>query len=183
MERKAVVSPLSPDSSVTIATFNHPPAWFSDRMSASVSGVRIVRATPQDVDRLVPLFGAYREFYHRSADPEGSRRFLSERLDRGESVVYLAEESATPLGFTQLYPTFASLSMKPWWVLYDLYVVPAARRRGVASLLLEKAKQLARETGADGLSLETALDNPAQKLYEAHGWKRDMAFLHYELYL
>jgi len=145
--------------------------------------IRVVRATLQDVDRLVPLFGAYREFYHRPADPDGSRRFLTERLTRGESVVYLAEDLGATLGFTQLYPTFASLSMKPWWVLYDLYVVPAARRKGVASLLLDRAKQLAQETGADGLSLETARDNPAQKLYEAHGWKRDEIFLHYEYYV
>jgi ribosomal protein S18 acetylase RimI-like enzyme len=151
-------------------------------MSAPASGIRVVRATLADVDRLVPLFGAYREFYHRPADPDGSRRFLSERLARAESVVYLAEKESTVLGFMQLYPTFASLSMKPWWVLYDLYVIPSARHGGVASLLLDRAKQLARETGADGISLETAVDNPAQKLYEAHGWKRDDGFLHYELY-
>jgi ribosomal protein S18 acetylase RimI-like enzyme len=152
-------------------------------MPVSTTSVRVVRATLQDVDRLVPLFAAYREFYHRPPDPDGSRRFLSERVTRGESAVFLAEETGSILGFTQLYPTFASLSMKPWWVLYDLYVVPRARRRGVASLLLERAKQLARETGADGISLETARDNPAQKLYEAFGWKRDDICLHYELYL
>ena len=152
-------------------------------MPAETPTVRIVRATLQDIDRLVPLFGAYREFYHRPADLEGSRRFLTERLTRGESVVYLAEAGGTALGFTQLYPTFASLSMKAWWVLYDLFVVPEARRQGVATLLLNRAKQLAQETGADGISLETARDNPAQRLYEAHGWKRDDGFLHYELYL
>ncbi|MGA7861459.1 MAG: GNAT family N-acetyltransferase [Thermoplasmata archaeon] len=152
-------------------------------MSAPAPRIRVVRATLQDIDRLVPLFGAYREFYRRPADPDGSRRFLTERLTRGESVVFLAEDHTRALGFTQLYPTYASLSMKPWWVLYDLYVVPAARRKGVASLLLDRAKQLAKETGADGLSLETAKDNPAQALYEAHGWKRDELFLHYELYL
>lgn len=152
-------------------------------MPALTPNLRVVRATLQDIDRLVPLFGAYREFYHRPPDLEGSRRFLTDRLARGESVVYLAEANGETLGFTQLYPTFASLSMKPWWVLYDLYVVPAARRQGVATHLLNRAKQLARETGADGISLETAQDNPAQRLYEARGWKRDEAFLHYELYL
>jgi ribosomal protein S18 acetylase RimI-like enzyme len=152
-------------------------------MPVSASSVQVVRATLQDVDRLVPLFAAYREFYHRPPDPDGSRRFLAERLTRGESVVFLAEESGSVLGFTQLYPTFASLSMKPWWVLYDLYVIPQARQRGVASLLLERAKRLARETRADGISLETARDNPAQKLYESLGWQRDEVFLHYELYL
>ena len=152
-------------------------------MTEATASLRVIRATLQDVDRLVPLFAAYREFYRRPPDPDGCRHFLTERIRRGESVVYLAEELGSALGFTQLYPTFASLSMKPWWVLYDLYVTPEARHRGIASLLLDRAKQLARETGADGISLETAVDNPAQKLYEAQGWKRDDAFLHYELYL
>lgn len=152
-------------------------------MPASAPVIRITRAGPEDVDRLVPLFVVYREFYHRPGDPEGSRRFLAERLNREESVVFLAVDQGEVVGFTQLYPTFASLSMKPWWVLYDLFVVPSARRKGVASLLLTRAKELAQDTGADGLSLETAVDNPAQKLYEAHGWKRDDHFLHYEYYL
>jgi len=151
-------------------------------MPASHQRVRVVRATPQDIDRLVPLFEAYREFYRRPRDASGARRFLSERLQRGDSTVFLAEESWHLLGFTQLYPTFASLSMKPWWILYDLYVIPAARRKGVASLLLSQAKQLAQETGAEGISLETARDNPAQVLYEAQGWKQDQVFLHYEYY-
>jgi ribosomal protein S18 acetylase RimI-like enzyme len=152
-------------------------------MAASADGIRVVQATSKDVDRLLPLFVAYREFYRRPPETDASRGYLIERLSRGESVVFLAEDRTSIVGFTQLYPTFASLSMKSWWVLYDLYVVPAARRHGVASLLLNRAKQLARETGADGLSLETARDNPAQKLYEAHGWKRDEEFLHYELFV
>ncbi|HLY76504.1 MAG TPA: GNAT family N-acetyltransferase [Thermoplasmata archaeon] len=146
-------------------------------------GVRIVRATPQDVDRLVPLFGAYREFYRRPADPAGSRSFLRERLTRGESVIFVADDAGTTLGFAQLYPTFASLSMKRWWVLYDLFVIPAARRKGVASLLLTEARKLAQDSGAAGLSLETARDNPARFLYEARGWTQDDVFLHYELYV
>lgn len=149
----------------------------------SAPPVRIVRASVRDLDRLVPLFGAYREFYERPADVRNSRRFLRERLSRSESVVFLATDRATVLGFTQLYPTFASLSLKPWWVLYDLYVVPSARRRGVASRLLERATEFARASGAAGLSLETARDNPARHLYEKLGWRRDQVFLHYEFNL
>ena len=144
---------------------------------------RVVLATPHDVDRLVPLFEGYRQFYRRPPDPRSARRFLVERMERAESTVFLAHEAGVDVGFAQLYPTFASLSMRPWWVLNDLYVVPEARRRGIASLLLAQAKALAHETGAEGLSLETARDNPAQKLYESEGWKRDEVFLHYELYV
>ena len=45
---------------------------------------------------------------------------------------------------------------------------------------MERAKQWARETGSDGLWLETALDNlPAQRLYERLGWKRDNEYYRY----
>lgn len=145
--------------------------------------VRVNRVGLGDVERLVPLFDAYRQFYHLPSDPDAARTFLSDRLARGESTIFVAEVDATAVGFVQLYPTFSSLSMKPWWILNDLYVIPEARGRGVASLLLARAKELARETGADGIGLETARDNPAQKLYEAKGWKRDEVFLHYTLHV
>jgi ribosomal protein S18 acetylase RimI-like enzyme len=139
-----------------------------------------VRATVKDLDALVPLFDAYRRFYREASDPAACRAFLSERLAREESVVFLCRRAGSALGFVQLYPTFSSTSVRRLWVLNDLYVVPAARRRGVGSLLLRRAQQLAKESGASGVTLETARDNPAQRLYEAHGWKRDRKFLHYE---
>lgn len=95
---------------------------------------------------------------------------------------HFAHERGKALGFTLLYPTWSSLSMKPWWNLNDLYVVPAARQRGVARALMERARRLAEESGASGLGLETAKDNfAAQKLYEQLGWKREEEFFRYEL--
>ncbi|MBI3662810.1 MAG: GNAT family N-acetyltransferase [Acidobacteria bacterium] len=86
------------------------------------------------------------------------------------------------LGFTLLYPAWSSLSMRPWWILNDLYVAPEARKRGVAKALMECAQRLAEETSASGLGLETAKDNfAAQKLYEQLGWKREEQFYRYEL--
>jgi len=140
----------------------------------------IRRATLADVEQLVPLFGAYREFYRRTPDPERERAFLAERIPKGESVVFLAEENGTAVGFTLLYPLYSSLSLRPVWVLNDLYVRPEARGRGVASRLLRRARRFARDTDAEYITLETARDNPAQRLYEAEGWKREEQFLHYE---
>ncbi len=152
-------------------------------MAEPPSRVHVLRATVHDLDRLVPLFDAYRQFYGLPSDVEGGRTFLSRRLMQDESVIFIAEDSGASVGFAQLYPTFTSLAMRPWWILNDLYVIPEARGRGVASLLLRHAKALAVETGAGGLSLETARDNPAQELYQRHGWRRDEAFLRYELRL
>lgn len=142
----------------------------------------IVEARPADIESLLPLFLGYLEFYRQPTDPAKARAFLSERLERSESKVFLAKLDDKPVGFVQLYPTFASLAMKRSWVLYDLFVMPAARKRGVAKALMERARQLAVETGAEGLILETATDNlPAQRLYERLGWKRDEEFYRYFL--
>jgi ribosomal protein S18 acetylase RimI-like enzyme len=165
--------------------------------------IEIVRAGVEDIDALVPLFDAYLQFYKLPPNEDAARRFLHARLLKGEAVIYLAlevgaagEPAARPyksdahnnaraaLGFTLLYPTWSSLSMKPWWNLNDLYVVPAARHRGVARALMERARRLAEESGASGLGLETAKDNfAAQKLYEQLGWKREEEFFRYELHV
>lgn len=133
-----------------------------------------------------PLFDAYRQFYKLPPDPEKGRKFLSERLSRSESVVFLAliegETGWIAAAFMQLYPTFSSLSLKRLWILNDLFVAPQARKAGIAKALMERARQLAAETGAEGLILETAVDNvAAQTLYERLGWKRDEKFYRYAL--
>jgi len=139
------------------------------------------RATAADVELLLPLFGAYREFYGRGRDPPRERAFLTERLEGDECVVFLAESDGPAVGFTLLYPMFSSLSLRPTWVLNDLYVLPAVRRQGIAAQLLTRAREFGRTTGAEYLTLETARDNPAQHLYEREGWRREELFLHYEL--
>lgn len=144
-------------------------------------GANIVRATAEHVEVLAPMFDGYRQFYGQSPDERRARLFLQERLGRGESVVFLAMEGEAPVGFTQLYPSFSSVSTKRVWILNDLFVRPEARGRGIASALLKHAERFAAETGARGLELKTARDNPAQHLYERMGWQRDEAFHHYSL--
>ncbi|MGA8542729.1 MAG: GNAT family N-acetyltransferase [Thermoplasmata archaeon] len=145
--------------------------------------LHVRRAERADLDRLMPLFGAYREFYRQARDPDRERSFLAERLERDECAVFVAESGDEAVGFTLLYPMFTSVTLGPTWVLNDLYVLPDHRREGVGTRLLARAKEFGRETGAHYLTLETARDNPAQRLYEAEGWKRDELFLHYELML
>ncbi|NDQ57777.1 MAG: GNAT family N-acetyltransferase [Acidipila sp.] len=155
-------------------------------MDADFSTLRITRAGAEQMDWIAPLFEAYREFYRRPPDPRGTRAFLAERLKREESVMFLAlvqtGNSSTAVGFVHLYPTFSSLSLKPQWILSDLFVTPEARSRGVGAALMDRAKELAEGSGADGLMLETATDNlTAQKLYESLGYKRDIEFYRYFL--
>ncbi len=148
-----------------------------------MADVRAVRAELNDLEALVLLFDAYRQFYAQPSDPEGARTFLADRLKRGESVIFLAVTEGTVVGFTQLYPSFSSVSMQRLWILNDLFVTPNARNVGAGRVLLERAARWASETGAKGLTLTTQLTNvTAQRLYEACGWTQDLEFLHYSRY-
>ena len=140
------------------------------------------RAGLGDVDDLAPLFDLYRQFYGQASDLAAARAFLSERLRRDESVIFIATADDVALGFTQLYPSFSSVSVRRLWILNDLFVSPAARRGGVGRRLLERAREWAVETGAKGLTLTTALTNSAARsLYESCGWRLDDEFAHYQL--
>lgn len=146
--------------------------------------VTVRRAALADVSALVPLFDAYRQFYGQSSNPEAARAFLVERLQRGESTLFIAEAAARPAGFVQLFPTFSSVSLAPTFILNDLFVVPEHRRSGIAQALLSAAVEFAREAGAVRVSLSTAVTNgPAQALYEACGWAKQADYHVYVLKL
>src|SRR5689334_2179856 len=134
----------------------------------------LIRVTGEQVELVAALFDAYRQFYGQPPDLEGARRFLAERLGRGESVIYAVVENGRALGFTQLYPSFSSVSMKPIWILNDLFVAEDTRRQGAGTRLLCAARDHALRSGAARLALSTAVTNTtAQALYERHGWRRD----------
>lgn len=144
--------------------------------------LRVRRAGVEDLDLVVPLFDKYRQFYGRPADMGLARTFLADRLERKDSVIFLAEREEAPVGFIQLYPSFTSVGAARIWILNDLYVDARQRRNGAASALLEAAAAFGRETGAARLILSTALSNlPAQALYERHGWMRDSEFVEYAI--
>lgn len=144
---------------------------------------RIREANDGDLHSLGRLFDEYRQFYKLPTDVDKAREYIRLRLVAGDSVVLVAaDESEKLLGFTQLYPTWCSLLAGPVYVLYDLYVPPRARRRGVARALLEAAADRARRDGKVRMTLSTAKTNVnAQALYESLGWERDNEFYVYNL--
>lgn len=148
-----------------------------------MSPVTVRRATIDDVDRLVPLFDGYRQFYERPPDIAGARRFLHDRLRFDQSVVLLATvPSDTPAGFVQLFPSFSSTALSQIWILNDLFVAPEYRRIRVGIHLLDAAAAFARQSGASRLTLSTQVSNaPARSLYERHGWTPSTKFQVYNL--
>lgn len=141
--------------------------------------IRIIQAKTLHLDKLVPLFDQYRVFYKQPTDPAAAGNFLRERLSKNESVIFLALEEGNGIGFTQLYRSFSSVSMQAIFILNDLFVAKSCRNRGIGAALLKKAQQYCRDHHYKGLALETAVDNPAQQLYERMGWEKDSHCFHY----
>jgi ribosomal protein S18 acetylase RimI-like enzyme len=146
--------------------------------------MRIIQATPEHLDLITPMFIKYREVFGEPAYPEQSRAFLAKRLERDESVIYLAlaDDEDRPMGFCQLYPGYSSLSLERLWVLNGLYVEEDARRQQVADRLLQVARKMAKETNAVRLRVATRADNlAARALYESIGFEQDAEFTNYVL--
>ncbi|WP_145046168.1 GNAT family N-acetyltransferase [Paenibacillus xylanexedens] len=152
-----------------------------------------------DVEHVSELFNQYRIFYNEPSDLEGAVQYITNRMQRNESIILVAERNTgsevfesmngkehridqAMTGFVQLYPTFSSLSMRSSWILNDLYVHPEYRQQGIARKLLQASRALAKERGVVALSLSTGVSNKqAQALYESEGYVLDTHFLYYDL--
>ncbi|MEN1783908.1 MAG: GNAT family N-acetyltransferase [Bacteroidota bacterium] len=141
--------------------------------------LEISRIEVSEIDKVAPLFDAYRVFYKQTSDIAAGTAFLLQRLTSRTAVIFLAEKDGKPVGFTQLYTTYSSVSMATYFILNDLFVIPAFRGQGIGQALLEQAKIHCKQMEYKGLALETAIDNAAQQQYERMGWKKDSEYKHY----
>ena len=129
---------------------------------------------------IAELFDEYRIFYQQESDIEGALVFLNARFKNKDSVIYTANDDPQLAGFAQLYPSYSSVSMKRIWILNDLFVREAYRRKNVARQLMQAAKNHAEATDAVRLAIATQTFNvPAQRLYESMGYVKDEDFFNY----
>ena len=133
--------------------------------------MNIRKTTSADLNQLAQLFDGYRVFYRKNSDLDGAFSFLKERLEQKDSEIYVCEFEGKLIGFVQLYPLFSSTRMKKLWLLNDLFVDSDYRGKGVSVQLIERAKQLVRDSNACGMFLETEKSNKiGNNLYPKTGF-------------
>ncbi|MBV8390484.1 MAG: GNAT family N-acetyltransferase [Mucilaginibacter sp.] len=145
--------------------------------------MKIKRIDLAEANLVIGLFDKYRVFYQKSSDPALAEKFIKTRLGNNESVIFVALENDLPIGFTQLYPKYSSVSAVKNWILNDLYVEPGFRKQGIGEALIKTAMDFAKSDGASYVQLETAVDNyTAQSLYEAIGFQKQEPDTEFFLY-
>jgi GNAT superfamily N-acetyltransferase len=133
--------------------------------------MEVVQAHFEHLEEVSKLFDQYRVFYNQPSDLESARAFMQERFQKNDSTVFAVRNNGRMVGYTQLFPSFSSVSMKRVWILNDLFVQETHRKKGAAKLLMTAAENFARETGAVRIILSTHASNiAAQSLYESFGY-------------
>ena len=147
--------------------------------------INIKKVSLNEVKEVAKVFNAYRVFYGQASDLPLAEEFLKQRVQNNESVIFcIFDEDNNALAFTQLYPSFSSVSAKKSWILNDLFVDENHRKRGYAKALMQKAKEMVQEDDSKGIFLQTAKSNVnAQALYESLEYERDEEYYSYYLSL
>ncbi len=147
--------------------------------------MKIIQATNIRVKEVSELFDMYRQYYGKNSDKKIAEKFISERLQNNESIIFVAiDEKNKTAGFVQVYFSFSSISAASALVLNDLFVKEEYRGLGVGKNLISSVIEYAKSIDTSCISLATKFDNyNAQSLYKKFGFVKDEVFYHYELAL
>jgi GNAT superfamily N-acetyltransferase len=121
----------------------------STSTSTTSGSITIRTATAQDVPLILSFIRQLAE-YERLLDAvkateEALRATLFGPTPVGE--VLIAEDGGTPVGFALFFQNYSTFLAQPGLYLEDLFVIPAARGRGVGRVLLERLAQIALDRG------------------------------------
>ena len=93
----------------------------------------IKQASIDKAEIIGEVFNLYRVFYNQKSNIDVAIKYIRERLDQKESIIFYIEDGDKCLGFTQLYPTFDSVNVRKKIVLYDLFVREEYRKKSITS--------------------------------------------------
>jgi GNAT superfamily N-acetyltransferase len=136
--------------------------------------IRIRPATPSDVDTIADLIHQLADFEKLSHEVTGDVNDLWSHLFGQDpcAQVIIAEIEGNTAGFALYFYNYSTFLMKPGLYLEDLFVLPAYRRRGIATALLSHLAQIALDQGC-GRFEWSVLDwnEPAIAFYQGIGAK------------
>jgi aminoglycoside 3-N-acetyltransferase I len=146
--------------------------------------LRIRQLGPGDDARYAALMQLFAEAFddpesYASAPPDAAHR--QRVLTRPELMLLTAEDAdGRPLGGLLAYELLKPEQARSEIYLYDLAVRESARRQGVATALIERLRELARQRGAWVVYVQADLgDEPAIALYTKLGQREDV--LHFDI--
>ena len=127
---------------------------------------------PEHAARVAPLITALaREEGDDPADANDIAMVVDALLQSGASDFVLASVDGEPIGCLQIAYRLSTWQAQPYAYIEDFYLVPAMRRRGVGSKLLDYALQRAEGQNADHIALDVrAANGGAIRLYEQLGF-------------
>ena len=121
------------------------------------------------------------EYTRRYGGPDGTP-LETDVLDPPKGAFFVGYLGDAPVatGGWRFRPDVAALGRRSAAEIKRMYVVPSARRRGLARLVLAHLEETARAAGADLMVLETGTEQPeAIALYASAGYEPVPGFGHY----
>lgn len=137
--------------------------------------VKVRVATPADLETVEELWHA---FVNQAPPPEHADHDEARELEEIDGIVrsglaFVAEQDGSAVGFALARRTGSRLGR-----LTDLYVVPEARRAGVAAALVHAVADALAEEGVEHLDLEVQASNSdARSVYQHWGFREDLLVL------
>jgi GNAT superfamily N-acetyltransferase len=134
---------------------------------------RLRPADAADAPVLAQLCAAHAEHERIAHRTEGHADRLAEALAAGRLQMWLGQLDSTPAGYASATLDFSTLAGAPFLHLDCLYLVPAARGRGLGAELLAAVAAQARAQGCRQMQWQTPVWNTqAIRFYDRLGATR-----------
>src|SRR5262245_15736677 len=139
---------------------------------------RFQKLGPSDLPKMLELLQVFGEAFGDPATYQGavpSDAYLQSLLAKPTFIVVAGLQEESVVGGLAAYVLEKFERERREIYIYDLAVLEAHRRRGVARGLIEALNGIAREVGAYVMYVQAdKVDDPAIRLYESLGHKEDV---------
>lgn len=125
--------------------------------------ITIRTATLNDMEALLPLFHAYRKTLEREPNEALTRKFIQDRLQYNQTLMFVAFCDQVLCGMLHVSPIYCLRTLKTQWLLDNLYVVPEYRQYPIQVQLVKAAQHHAKQRASDWMFSFIARDNQSLK--------------------